>query len=148
MFVKANPRLGYMGSNAIVNAWNFWTGDFVAWKADPRNQAPLSARQIQDLANAAVRANGIDPNTNQPLAPQYAKSLPQDQAGLDSFVTQIKAKEISNIQRDYANNVQQLQDAQDAQDASNLFGSFPLGLVLAGGAVLVIGGALVIKAVK
>lgn len=139
-YVKARQRsMRGLGVNAFTNAWDYYF-DFPSWLAN--NQAPLTEQQKQDLANAAVRARGIDPATNKPIAPQYAQQLPQDQPSLDALVASINAKVKSQAQADFNKSVQDLQNQANNSADSAVKVSAPW--LIAGLVVAAAGGAAVV----
>lgn len=132
-----------MGTNVFTNAWDYYF-DYPSWLAN--NQAPLTAQQQNDLANAAVRARGIDPATNKPIVPQYAQQLPQDQGSLDALVASIKAKTVAQAQVDFNKSVQ---DLQNRANNNNSAVKVSAPWLIAGVVVAAAGGAaLVFKAAR
>ncbi|MFL6311632.1 MAG: hypothetical protein ACJ71W_05960 [Terriglobales bacterium] len=108
---QPTTAMGSLGTNLFTNAWNYYF-DSKAFNHDPDNQAPLTQQEKDYIANQAIRATGMDPYTHQPIAPQYASSLPSNQTDRDSLAAKIKTSVIANLNRNYDSSVQDLRDQQ------------------------------------
>ena len=122
--------------DAVLPDW------WLNWVGGPAN-TPLSPQQKTDLANAQVRANGIDPATNKAM-PEYAQVI-QQKYGIDpSDPSAVKAT-ADSIRADALQFVDNYYKSLTAPPPAS---AFPWGTLLLAGGVLIGGAAIFVKLAK
>ena len=148
-FVRAQiRRRAGMGDFWDASNWPKWLSNstWASWMGGPQIVPPTD-QQKTDLANAAVRAYGIDPATGKPIAPQYAAGIadrlhldPNDPVAMQAAVNKVKADELARVASDFAK-------FKAEQEAANK-PSIPWGAIALGVGGLLVGGYVAVKAFK